>query len=129
METLYRQSCQQSQTDTRLVESIVWRTAYESRCKNSRRRVVLKYIINKADLKRLASLREKYHKMVDEIFNSHENSLRMQVRQHYRVDLPDTSKLKMAIEEMEKVLMKLAHSNSALPALKKALLLDHKALL
>lgn len=35
----------------------------------------------------------------------------------------------MAIEEMEKVLMKLAHSNSALPALKKALLLDHKALL
>jgi hypothetical protein len=30
---------------------------------------------------------------------------------------------------MEKVLMKLAHSNSAVPAVKKALLLDHKALL
>jgi hypothetical protein len=80
-------------------------------------------------LKRLASLREKYHKLVDDIFNAHENALRIQVRQHYRVDLPDTSKLKMAIEEMEKVLMKLAHSNSALPALKKTLLLDHKALL
>lgn len=52
----------------------------------------------KVDLKRLASLREKYHKLVDDIFNSHENALRIQVRQHYRVDLPDTSKLKMAIE-------------------------------
>jgi glutathione S-transferase len=35
----------------------------------------------------------------------------------------------MAIEEMEKVLMKLAHSNSAVPALKKTLLLDSRALL
>jgi len=29
---------------------------------------------------------------------------------------------------MEKVLMKLAHSNTVIPALKKCLLLDHKAL-
>lgn len=66
---------------------------------------------------------------MDEVFNAHENSVRNQVRQHYRFDQPDTSKLKMAIEEIEKVLMKLAHPNSVLPALKKALLLDQQALL
>lgn len=35
----------------------------------------------------------------------------------------------MAIEEIEKVMMKLAHPSSVLPALKKALLLDQQALL
>jgi hypothetical protein len=43
--------------------------------------------------------------------------------------MPDTSKLKMAIEETEKVLLKLSHPSSVLPALKKCLLLDHKALI
>lgn len=66
---------------------------------------------------------------MDEVFNSHDNAVRMTVRQQYRVDQPDTSKLRMAIEELEKVLMKLAHTSSAVPALKKALLLDHRALL
>jgi hypothetical protein len=67
--------------------------------------------------------------MVDEIFNAHEANLRAQVRQLYRFDVPDTSKLRVAIEEIEKVLMKLAHPSSSLPALKKAMLLDQRALL
>ncbi len=47
------------------------------------------------------------------------------IRAQYRVDPPDTAKLKMAIEEMEKMLMKLGHASTVLPALKKSLLLDH----
>ena len=52
----------------------------------------------------------------------------MIIRSHYKVDPPDTTKLKMAIEELEKVLMKLGHSNTVLAALKKSLLLDHQSL-
>jgi hypothetical protein len=44
------------------------------------------------------------------------------------VDLPDTSKLKLAIEEMEKVIMKLANSSTVVGAVKKCLLLDHRSL-
>jgi hypothetical protein len=65
---------------------------------------------------------------VDEVFNTHENALRLQIRNHHRFDQPDTSKLKLAIEETEKVLMKLGHSTTVVAALKKALLLDHRAL-
>jgi hypothetical protein len=45
------------------------------------------------------------------------------------VDPPDTTKLKTAIEELEKILMKLGHATTVLPALKKSLLLDHPSLL
>ena len=59
----------------------------------------------------------------------HEQKLRAIIKQTYRVDPPDTTKLKMAIEELEKILMKLGHSSSCIPALKKSLLLDHQSLL
>ena len=53
----------------------------------------------------------------------------MAIRSQYKIDPPDTTKLKMAIEELEKVLMKLGHCNTVIPALKKSLLLDHQSLL
>ena len=67
--------------------------------------------------------------MVDEVFQSHENRLRQQIRANYRVETPDTSKLRKAIEELEGVLAKLAHVNTVMPALKKCLLLDHRSLI
>lgn len=70
-------------------------------------------------------MRERMHKLVDEVYNNHENMLRACIRSQYRNDAPDTAKLKMAIEEMEKLLMKLGHSSSVLPALKRGILLDH----
>jgi hypothetical protein len=80
-------------------------------------------------VRKLNALRERAHRLVDEAFNAHEAALRGLIRSQYRVEQPDTSKLKMAIEEMEKALMKLANSSTVLPALKKCLLLDHRALL
>lgn len=67
--------------------------------------------------------------MVEDTFLAHEQRLRNIIRSHYRVDPPDTTKLKMAIEELEKILMKLGHTTTVLPALKKSLLLDHESLL
>lgn len=67
-------------------------------------------------------------KLVDDVFNIHEQRLRNVIRAQYRVDPPDTAKLKMAIEELEKILMKLGHASTVLPALKKSLLLDHESL-
>lgn len=67
-------------------------------------------------------------RLVDDVFNIHEQRLRNIIRAQYRVDPPDTTKLKMAIDELEKVLMKLGHSSTVLPALKKSLLLDHESL-
>jgi hypothetical protein len=69
------------------------------------------------------------HRAVDDAFNAHENALRAHIRSQYRIDQPDLSKLKLAVEEMEKVLLKLSNSSTVLPALKKCLLLDHKSLL
>jgi hypothetical protein len=43
--------------------------------------------------------------------------------------VPDTAKLRLAIEEMEKLLMKLGHSGTVLPAIKKSVLLDHQSLM
>ena len=50
------------------------------------------------DVQQLNNLRDRYHRLVDEVFNQHENSLRTQIRQMYKVDMPDTSKLKVAID-------------------------------
>ncbi len=80
-------------------------------------------------MRKLNQLRERLHRTIDDVFNAHENALRSHIRNQYKIDQPDTSKLKLAIEEMEKVMMKLSHSTTVLPALKKCLLLDHKALL
>ena len=80
-------------------------------------------------MQQLNGLRDRYHRLIDEIFNHHEQAIRAQVRQFYKVDMPDTSKLKVAIDELEKLLMKMAHPSSSLPALKKALLVDQRALL
>jgi len=74
-------------------------------------------------------LRDKYHKLVDDVFNAHENSLREHIRSQYKIDLPDTTKLKTAIEEMEQILIKLAHTSTTIPAIKKSMLLDHQALI
>lgn len=82
-----------------------------------------------ADVRRLGVLRERIHRAVDDAFNAHESALRAHIHSQYRIDQPDTSKLKLAIEEMEKVLLKLSNSSTVLPALKKCLLLDHKSLL
>lgn len=52
------------------------------------------------DIKRLNQIRDKYHKLIDDIFNIHDNSLRAHIRAVYNISQPDTTKLKMAIEEM-----------------------------
>ena len=49
--------------------------------------------------------------------------------QHDGYNVGRANKLKMAIEELEKILMKLGHTTTVLPALKKSLLLDHSSLL
>lgn len=67
-------------------------------------------------------------RLVDDVFNIHEQKLRNVIRTQYRIDPPDLTKLKMAIDELEKVLMKLGHASTVLPALKKSLLLDHDSL-
>ena len=82
----------------------------------------------KLDVKRLQQIKEKVLKIVDDAFNIHEQRLRNLIRAQYRVDPPDTAKLKMAIDELEKVLMKLGHASTVLQALKKSLLLDHESL-
>ena len=52
------------------------------------------------DVQQLNNLRDRYHRLIDEIFNHHENTLRSQIRQSYKIDQPDTSKLKVAIDEL-----------------------------
>ena len=84
------------------------------------------YII---DVKRLHQIKDRIMKMVEDCFQVHEQRLRMTIRSQYKINPPDTAKLKMAIEELEKILMKLGHGSTVLPALKKSLLLDHQSLL
>lgn len=66
---------------------------------------------------------------VEDFFNIQEQKLRSIIRTQYKIDPPNTTKLRTAIEEIEKILMKLGHSSTALSALKKSLLLDHQSLL
>jgi|JI9StandDraft_1071089.scaffolds.fasta_scaffold462524_1 hypothetical protein len=51
------------------------------------------------------------------------------IRSEFRVASLDTQKLKMAIEELDKLSMKLSNPNTVLGALKKSILLDHQSLL
>ena len=44
------------------------------------------------------AIKEKVHKLVDDVFDGLEQRLRMVIRDQYRVNPPDTTKLKMAIE-------------------------------
>lgn len=37
------------------------------------------------------------HRLIDDVFNAQENALRMHIRNQYKIDMPDTSKLKLAI--------------------------------
>lgn len=67
-------------------------------------------------------------RLVDDVFNVYEQKLRNVIRMQYRVDPPDLTKLKMAIDELEKLLMKLGHSSTVLPALKTSLTLDYESL-
>lgn len=41
----------------------------------------------------------------------------------------DLSKLREAIDEIERLIMKLSNSNTVMPALKKSILLDHQSLI
>ena len=38
--------------------------------------------------------------MVEDSFQLHEQRLRMTIRSHYKINPPDTAKLKLAIEEL-----------------------------
>ena len=49
------------------------------------------------DIQKLYNLRQKYHKLIDDIFNTHERNLRNQIRSQYKISENDTSKLKAAI--------------------------------
>ena len=80
------------------------------------------------DIKKLYQVKEKLLKLVDDVFNIHEQRLRNTIRTQYKIDPPDTTKLKQAIDQLEKILMKLGHASTVLPALKKSLLLDHESL-
>lgn len=51
------------------------------------------------------------------------------IRSEFRVTAVDTNKLKMAIEELERLSMKLTNPNTVLSAIKKSILLDHLSLI
>jgi len=52
------------------------------------------------DIKRLQQIKDKLIKLVDDVFNIHEQKLRNTIRAQYRIDPPDTTKLKQAIDEL-----------------------------
>lgn len=54
--------------------------------------------INNVDVKRLHQIKDKLLRLVDDVFNIHEQRLRNIIRSQYRVDPPDLTKLKMAID-------------------------------
>ena len=51
-------------------------------------------------MRRLHQIKERVLKMVEDTFNSHEQRLRNIIRSQYKIDPPDTTKLKLAIEEL-----------------------------
>lgn len=55
-------------------------------------------IIINVDVKRLHQIKDKLLRLVDDVFNIHEQRLRNIIRSQYRVDPPDLTKLKMAID-------------------------------
>ena len=55
-------------------------------------------IIINVDVKRLHQIKDKLLRLVDDVFNIHEQRLRNIIRSQYRVDSPDLTKLKMAID-------------------------------
>ena len=55
-------------------------------------------LLDISDVKRLYQLKDKLLRLVDDVFNIHEQRLRNIIRAQYRVDPPDTAKLKMAID-------------------------------
>lgn len=128
VEALREQDSQQHKGHTRSAEIHLLAPTSIQNLQKRRHDLDLKYHYLDLDVQRLAISRDRMHKLVDDIFNAHENALRMHIRSQYKIDQPDTTKLRMAIEEMEKVLMKLGHSTTVLPALKKGLLLDHNSL-
>jgi hypothetical protein len=48
-------------------------------------------------------MKDKIHKIVDEFFSNHEQHLRSLIKKNYRLDLPDITKLRQAIQEMVKL--------------------------
>jgi hypothetical protein len=46
----------------------------------------------------LYQVKEKLLKLVDDVFNIHEQRLRNTIRTQYKIDPPDTTKLKQAID-------------------------------
>ena len=50
------------------------------------------------DVRRLHQIRDRIMKTVEDVFQAHEQKLRIMIRSQYKVDPPDTTKLKMAIE-------------------------------
>jgi hypothetical protein len=49
-------------------------------------------------LKVLYSVKDKVHKMVEEVFSGYEQHLVSLIKKNYKADVPDVSKLKMAIQ-------------------------------
>lgn len=77
----------------------------------------------------MAGVRRQLHDLVDEMMNYHEKEVRAMIRSEFRVTAVDTNKLKMAIEELERLSMKLTNPNTVLSAIKKSILLDHLSLI
>jgi hypothetical protein len=50
------------------------------------------------NLKVLYSVKDKVHKMVEEVFSGYEQHLVSLIKKNYKADVPDISKLKMAIQ-------------------------------
>ena len=59
-----------------------------------------KYKSCHVDVRRLHQIKDRVMKMVEDTFNSHEQRLRNIIRAQYKIDPPDTTKLKLAIEEL-----------------------------
>jgi hypothetical protein len=59
----------------------------------------------------------------------HEKEIRASIRNDFRTTAVDMTKLRLAIEELDKLSMKLSNPNTVLGALKRAILLDHQSLL
>lgn len=80
-------------------------------------------------VRKLAAVRRQLHELVDELLNHHEKEIRALIRNEFRVTAVDTHKLKLAIEELDKLSMRLANPNTVLSALRKSILLDHQSLI
>lgn len=52
------------------------------------------------DVKKLNIIKERVIELVNDIFNNHEQRLRSIIRTQYRIDAPDTTKLKLAIDQL-----------------------------